>query len=129
LADLADFSVRFGFVTLMLSGDAKSLWVAKPFLRTLLQVERHENAVRVEYIAGERKAFEEAVVSIERSCGDEMFGRAGFKAEAGHTACARGLNNVVKHRGSRASSAHGLNRVHRFNFAMIRGELLQSAEA
>src|SRR4030088_1599137 len=113
-------------------GEADSRYGGYPERRSrgsgLLQVERHEDTVRVEHIVGEGRALHEAMVPIKCLRRPKIFPGARLEAEARHASYSCGRNDVAQHRASRSPSAHGLSGMHRLDLTMIGRESLQRAD-
>src|SRR5690242_18313424 len=96
---------------------------------TSAQLQRHEYAVGIERVIAERPALAESEAVIEAASRGEALLRAGLEAQAPVTAPPRLIDDVRKHRASRAATAHGLRRAHGLDLALACAQLLQRADA
>src|SRR5580765_4211818 len=91
------------------------------------ELQHHKDAVGIRHVVPERRTLREPVLSIERPRAVEVRPRAGLKAESRHPTLPRRVDDVSQHAAANACATTDLGGVHRFDFAMHRGEPLQRA--
>src|SRR5262249_13831851 len=93
--------------------------------RSLAQVKRHENAVRILHIIVEWLAFGETMFPVQGNCRLEIIPRARLKAQSRNSTRACTRDDVLEHGATYPFPSRRERSVHRFHLAMIFGEPLQ----
>ena len=93
------------------------------------QAQRHEDAVRVVGVAGERPAVREAEALVQLARRQERRHRAGFQPEPAIAARAGDLDDVRQQGPARPLAPTRLRRAHRLHLAVLGVDLLERAAA
>jgi hypothetical protein len=89
-------------------------------LEQVLQAELHEDAVGVQDVAGERRAFREAVAGVQPARGGEVVLGASLKVDALEVPGAGVVEDMAEHQGGHAASPGACRSAHRLDLAVHR---------